>query len=364
MSFIMGFTISTTSNCGLTLISNSFIQNHMPSANGNFVKIYLYLVMLCQHADTAGNSSIDALADCFECTESDILRALRYWQKEGLLSFTEQNGEITSIVLSTDATDTASAVTAEREPDIDASPVAEETIVPDGISIPNRQEYTPLQAEALMKDIEISEAISQAEKILGTTLSTTHLQMILYFMCDIGFSQEMIATLYRTAHSRGKTSPKYMEAIGLTWAKKGITTPEEAKDESSAFSGLYHVVSKALGLNRSLAPAEREIIDTWSDYGFSDEIIEQACKRTVLQTGGTNLNYITSILKDWHKKGVLTLADIEKCDKSFQQKKKTGEQKNSATQQKRNQFQSFPKREYSKEDYSSLEKQLLRNVQA
>ena len=114
MSFIMGFTISTTSNCGLTLISNSFIQNHMPSANGNFVKIYLYLVMLCQHADTAGNSSIDALADCFECTESDILRALRYWQKEGLLSFTEQNGEITSIVLSTDATDTASAVTAER----------------------------------------------------------------------------------------------------------------------------------------------------------------------------------------------------------------------------------------------------------
>lgn len=156
MSFIMGFTISTTSNCGLTLISNSFIQNHMPSANGNFVKIYLYLVMLCQHADTAGNSSIDALADCFECTESDILRALRYWQKEGLLSFTEQNGEITSIVLSTDATDTASAVTAEIEPDIDASPVAEETVVPDGISIPNRQEYTPLQAEALMKDIEIS----------------------------------------------------------------------------------------------------------------------------------------------------------------------------------------------------------------
>lgn len=215
-----------------------------------------------------------------------------------------------------------------------------------------------------MKDIEISEAISQAEKILGTTLSTTHLQMILYFMCDIGFSQEMIATLYRTAHSRGKTSPKYMEAIGLTWAKKGITTPEEAKDESSAFSGLYHVVSKALGLNRSLAPAEREIIDTWSNYGFSDKIIEQACKRTVLQTGGTNLNYITSILKDWHKKGVLTLADIEKCDKSFQQKKKTGEQKNSATQQKRNQFQSFPQREYSKEDYSSLEKQLLRNVQA
>lgn len=345
-----------------TIVPNQFIDRFMPSANGEFVKVYLYLLR-CIHSH-ASNCTISEIADKFNNTEMDIQRALRYWQKEGLLSFTEQNGEITSIVLSTDATDTASAVTVEREPAIDSSPVMEEPVVLDGVSIPKRQEYTPLQAEALMKDIEISEAISQAEKILGTTLSTTHLQMILYFMCDIGFSQEMIATLYRTAHSRGKTSPKYMEAIGLTWAKKGITTPEEAKDESSAFSGLYHVVSKALGLNRSLAPAEREIIDTWSDYGFSDEIIEQACKRTVLQTGGTNLNYITSILKDWHKKGVLTLADIEKCDKSFQQKKKTGEQKNSATQQKRNQFQSFPQREYSKEDYSSLEKQLLRNVQA
>lgn len=73
-----------------------------------------------------------------------------------------------------------------------------------------------------MKDIEISEAISQAEKILGTTLSTTHLQMILYFMCDIGFSQEMIAYPVPHGTQPRKTSPKYMEAIGLTWAEKGL----------------------------------------------------------------------------------------------------------------------------------------------
>lgn len=366
----MGFTISTTSKNGLTWIPNSFIQNHMPSANGNFVKIYLYLIMLCQHSEIQKDSSINALADCFECTENDILRALRYWQKEGLLSFTEDNGEITSILLlNGEAKDTAASsesAMGQRKAAINNSDLdMPAPVVKEDFSIPKQQEYTPLQAEALMKDVEINETIEQAEKILGTTLSATHLQMILYFMCDIGFSQELILTLYRLAQSRGKTSPKYMEAIGLDWAKKGITTPEAAKDESSAFSGLYHVVTKALGLNRALAPAEREIIDCWTDFGFSDEIIEQACKRTVLQTGGTNLNYITSILKDWHHKGVLTLADIEKCDKSYQQnKKKSEKQKNISSQPKKNQFQNFPQRDYSKEDYSSLEKQLLRNAQA
>ena len=83
--------------------------------------------------------------------------------------------------------------------------------------------------------------------------------------------------------------------------------------------------------------------------GVAEDTHGQLCTARTLQTGEAH---------------DLTLADIEKCDKSFQQKKKTGEQKNSATQQKRNQFQSFPQREYSKEDYSSLEKQLLRNVQA
>ena len=107
-----------------TIVPNQFIDRFMPSANGEFVKVYLYLLR-CIHSH-ASNCTISEIADKFNNTEMDIQRALRYWQKEGLLSFTEQNGEITSIVLSTDATDTASAVTAEREPDIDASPVAED----------------------------------------------------------------------------------------------------------------------------------------------------------------------------------------------------------------------------------------------
>ena len=125
---------------------------------------------------------------------------------------------------------------------------------------------------------------------------------------------------------------------------------------------LYHVVTQSLGLQRGLAPAEREIIDQWTAFGFSDDIIKEACQRTVLQTGGTNLNYVTSILKEWHRQQVTSLADIEKCDESFQRRKKSSSEKKSTAT--KNQFQNFPQRSYSKEDYSTLEKQLLRSIQA
>lgn len=356
----MGFTITSEYSRDLTQVPNWFIRSYMPSANGNFVKLYLYLIMVCQHGTDPGTLSVGTLADCLECTENDILRAMRYWKREGLLAFEEKEGEIISVVLLDKQTSIPVAAVVENPAAKDGE--REATSIPGEHKLPARQEYTPMQAEAFMKDVEINETISQVEQLLGTTISTTHLQMILYFMCDVGFSQDLILAMYRTALAKGKSSPKYIEAIGISWAKKGITTAQEAAGEASGFSGLYHVVTQSLGLQRSLAPAEREIIDQWTAYGFSDDIIKEACQRTVLQTSGTNLNYVTSILKEWHRQQVTSLADIEKCDESFQRRKKRIPEKKPTNS--KNQFQNFPQRSYSKEDYSTLEKQLLRSIQA
>ena len=67
-----------------TIVPNQFIDRFMPSANGEFVKVYLYLLR-CIHSH-ASNCTISEIADKFNNTEMDIQRALRYWQKEGLLT--------------------------------------------------------------------------------------------------------------------------------------------------------------------------------------------------------------------------------------------------------------------------------------
>ncbi|RHV15834.1 DnaD domain protein [Clostridium sp. OM05-6BH] len=78
----------------ITTIYNSFIEDYMPAANGSYVKVYLYIAKCLQAKES--NFSISSLADQLENTEKDILRALMYWEKKGLMSLSRDKatGEI------------------------------------------------------------------------------------------------------------------------------------------------------------------------------------------------------------------------------------------------------------------------------
>ena len=64
-------------------IPGIFIDQYMIEANGEFVKIYLYLLRAMTNPTTS--ISVSQMADLFDHTEKDILRALTYWEKLGLL---------------------------------------------------------------------------------------------------------------------------------------------------------------------------------------------------------------------------------------------------------------------------------------
>ncbi len=389
-----------------TQVPNRFIDEYMPHANGSFVKVYLYL--LRQMSSGTTTLTIESMADMLSNTEADILRALHYWEKQGILSISAKDGQPDGICLlpfpedensvrhfvrpastkdsiydrrpesKAEQETAATKVTYPEhiyEPDLQytSEPDLQHTSEPDlqytsepdlqytsEPELPKRHTYSPLQAEALKKDEEIDACLSMVEALLGTTMGDAHMQLVLYLMSDLGFSSELVITLYETALSRGKNKTAYLEAIALDWAKKGIRTAKEALEEASSFNGTYKLVSSALGIRRALAPAEKRIIDKWEKYHFADPVIEEACSRTVLQSGDTNLNYTSKILEDWHKKGVTCLKDIDDCDKSyFRQKAASAQNNNRASTAAKNKFQNFPQREYSQKDYADLEKQLL-----
>ena len=107
-----------------TFISNSFLDFYMPSANGEFVKIYLYLL---RHASGKGTAlNLSSIADAFNCTEADIQRALRYWKNCGVLDIVfDGNGNLREIVFHSPKEKQASlnetAVTAEKTVSADFS---------------------------------------------------------------------------------------------------------------------------------------------------------------------------------------------------------------------------------------------------
>ena len=109
-------TLHNTSLPEVTILSNTFIDNYMPEANGEFVKVYIYLLRALSSAPVS--FSLEQMADRLLCTERDILRALKYWAKQELiaLDFTDSNKLCGIVLLSPDGQkQTVSSVSASRE---------------------------------------------------------------------------------------------------------------------------------------------------------------------------------------------------------------------------------------------------------
>ena len=75
---------------------------------------------------------------------------------------------------------------------------------------------------------------------------------------------------------------------------------------------------------RTLAPMEYEIINSWIDSGYSEELIIAALKEAVYN-GVFKLNYIDKILYEWGKKGIKTPQDVANNRLKFKEKQEKKE---------------------------------------
>ena len=73
----MAILLKRDSSMAATYVPNTFIDKYMTHADGEFVKIYLYLLRCMNSPDTP--FSISGTADKFDHTEKDVRRALKYW---------------------------------------------------------------------------------------------------------------------------------------------------------------------------------------------------------------------------------------------------------------------------------------------
>lgn len=110
---------------------------------------------------------------------------------------------------------------------------------------------------------------------------------------------------------------KKSEAINLDPLYNKLTfivVNEEEKKDTSIFTIFESEFA------RTLSPVEYDIINSWKDNGFTDELISLALKEAIFN-GAPSLKYIDRILNDWYKKGIKNADDVEKEHKKFQAKK-------------------------------------------
>lgn len=366
-----------------TIIPNIFIDHYMPSANGSYVKVYLYLLR-CMHSSMDTSVTISAIADRLDDTEKDIIRALCYWEKVNLISLLRNaNDEIISITIN----NIYELNTINRNSNIEEYSSLEEiapttasnnlnTSSKDLTELPydaieqntakfEKPTYSDAQIKQLTNSDEVKWLLNIIEIYLDRLIKPMDLQLILYLYESLGFSAELIMYLYEYCVSKNKKNPSYIEAVALSWAEEGIDTVEKAEAATAVYNSNYNAVNKAFGLNRSPGQVEKQYINKWlSKFGFTIEIIVEACNRTILATQKPDFKYADKILDNWFKKGVKDLNHIKQLDEEHQRisANRANNTKSTTTKNQtptNNRFNAFPQRTYTDDDYSSMEQRLL-----
>ena len=394
--------ISSDIATSFTTVSDIFIDQYMPKANGEFVKVYLYLLRAT--GSGAGIATISEIADHFSNTEADIIRALNYWASEGILQVqTGADGQIMGInlcSLSVSGMQAAQSNIQSAVADNAAQNNLQNSVVNNAAQnistanirmqdsvveklksqatdkpAPSQKEYTLDEIKEFRKNPDISELFFIIETYLKHTLSSTDTNMVLYWLDELHFSTDLVEYLVEYCITKGHSSLRYMNKVALGWADAGIKTVDQAKDDAAAHSQIYYSVMKALGITgRNLVDSEVSLINKWvGEYGFDIELVKAACSKTISAIQKPSFEYTDSILANWRKKDVHTLKDVEVLDANFAKANKasaTGSSQStnaangsskpkSNNSSSKNKFNNFNQRN---NDYDKLEKLFLNST--
>lgn len=383
-------TITTKNKETYSAVSDFFIDYYMTDANGEFVKIYLYLVRLLH----SGNAvTVAGIADHFNLTEKDICRAVKYWIKQGVLQLeytkdkkltgitllplspkeedaeddmleslfsadasgesntTADNNDTTGSQTKASASMTAATQdirssgnnTSMQPTDVTSSIADPATEQISQSAVPKKITYKPSFVASKKEDEDFGNLLYQTETYFGKPLTQSDIHSLLYIYEELAFSPELLEYLVEYCVSINKKSCRYIEAVAIEWYKNGIVSVEDAKVASKNYNSIYVAVLKQLGIPRRVpTPTETAFIDTWyNTYSFNKNIIMEACKRAITaRPHSANFNYVNGILESWHKQNVHKLSDIEELDRKWAAEKKKKSTSNKTSSNQFNNYQS------------------------
>ena len=353
-------TLHTSCAAQVTCVPNVFIDKYMNDANGEYVKLYLYLLRCTSRTDSP--FSLDDIADRLDYTSRDIIRALKYWEKANLLKLEYEGDEIIDICL-LDSQGHNTAITPVTYHKANNDTVAKAT-TEEEIKI----DYSPLELAEFAENEEYQEVLYITQKYLKRPITVSESNYLMFWLKDLKLGSDSIAYLLETSIEGGHTQFKYMNKIAMDWAKEGVSNAAEAKAERFSHSEAIIKIIKAFGISgRTLLEDEKQYVSLWlNDMNMSLDVVVEACNRAAKKTGKVSFEYANTIIESWHQKSVKDLSDVSKEDAAFTgsiSKKPAGLQSDSSSNvssipvagTKKNQFNQFPQRNF---DYDALEKKI------
>lgn len=265
-----------------TLVENIFINEYMPQAPSNYVKVYLFSLMYADFDDSMTN---EAIAKHLSMDDEDVLKAWTYWEKLGVIRkhFIKPGDKFHYQVEFINLKGRVYGKNHSKTRDQDSQ-------VPDRL-------------RGLMDNDDIKEMYSGIEQIIGRLFEGNEPMEILSWITDYNATPEMIKYAYSyCVKKKGHSNYKYVAAVVKEWANQGLKTTDKIEgylEETDNRHYLYKRILRALGFLRNATEEEKRIMDTWFDQmDFSIDRVLDACKKTT-GISNPNINYINTVLKAW-----------------------------------------------------------------
>ena len=200
-----------------------------------------------------------------------------------------------------------------------------------------RPQYSEVDVlQAMDCDNSFRGLYGEIQRLLGRSLNTEELKILLGFVRYLGLSPDVISVLVCYCRDRARQkgsmrnpSLRTIEKEAYAWAEQGIDTVEEA----AAFIQNQNVRNSRIGRlknilqirGRNLTAAEERYASSWLEMGFEESVISIAYERTCLNTGGLNWAYMNKILQRWHQQNLHTAEAVQNGDRKPAPKGASGE---------------------------------------
>lgn len=314
-----------------TPVSNVFIEKHMASARGEFIKVYLLILKYRISGELGVNCSI--VASNLHLLESDVMNALDYWNNEGVIKMIpiDKMGNYS----------------------IDFCDLTNDNTKNDNVDLLSELDNT--SSKEMLKDIE---------QLISRPLSPREMATYLSWQKDFNFSCELILLLIEYCVSKGKSDIRYIEKVAINWNDIGIRNITEAQNyiyQNEDKWVKFRTILEYLGIkNGEIMKPQQDLLEKWLySFEFSIDVIKKAADICFKRLNRSDFSYIDGILTKWHNDNLKTISEIEKKDtlKKPSDSYNSGfNNKHTHNKNKNLKFNNYKQTDY---DYNDLEKKLL-----
>ena len=275
-----------------TEIPDVFFTEYLYSANGDYIKVYLYILFLSKYDK---DIKINDLSKKLALPLKTIQEAFKYWEEAGVL-IKKHTGYILVNLQEVELLKLYSPKLTSSPEDIKKN--AKNQYRAKAIENINNQFFQGIMSPSWYSDIDM-------------------------WFKKYNFDEQVMLALFNYCFDHSALHRNYIQVVADSWYKNNIRSFSDLDkyyEKQEKISSVKKSIIKKLGLNRNLTVYEDAYVEKWTiDYGYSLDIIEIALKKTTSKSN-ISFEYLNKIISDWHDRNLKTATEIQEYIQMSKQK--------------------------------------------